>query len=352
MIGAVSSKWAKQSGGPAGDEAYNLVVADPISAHEGKTYTHEGDNFRTHNVVLPSVSRDMRQATGNARGEVERLVLDLGGHSTVGTLKAEGFDGMPDPSGRGLPAVFAPRAYLKAEGETDDAVLVPALPPDPPKDPLDQLALFEPAVVDGRWGRMSYGPAPALRDGGRSQGAGDSHDNTPVVFEPRFGRNGRGAPKEIVPPLKAESGENGKGDSAPVVVGLAQITHPANRADPKQGDPAATLPRSGQLLAYDVLNQSDTGTVGHTIRAGTDDGHQGVPHVLEPSLGRPRRLTPTECERLQAFPDGWTCLCGAAPYSTADCRCKDSARYRALGNAVAVTCVLWVLRRLQLVAAS
>lgn len=35
-----------------------------------------------------------------------------------------------------------------------------------------------------------------------------------------------------------------------------------------------------------------------------------------------RRLTPTECERLQAFPDGWTCLCGrnhgrSAPAPTA-----------------------------------
>jgi site-specific DNA-cytosine methylase len=37
-----------------------------------------------------------------------------------------------------------------------------------------------------------------------------------------------------------------------------------------------------------------------------------------------RRLTPTECERLQGFPDGWT-----AGQS-------DSARYRQLGNAVAV----------------
>jgi DNA (cytosine-5)-methyltransferase 1 len=35
-----------------GDGADNLLVADPVSAHEGKTYTHEGkNNFRTHNVV-------------------------------------------------------------------------------------------------------------------------------------------------------------------------------------------------------------------------------------------------------------------------------------------------------------
>ena len=38
--------------GGRGDGADNLVVADPISAHEGKTYSHEGtNNFRLHNVV-------------------------------------------------------------------------------------------------------------------------------------------------------------------------------------------------------------------------------------------------------------------------------------------------------------
>ena len=46
-----------------------------------------------------------------------------------------------------------------------------------------------------------------------------------------------------------------------------------------------------------------------------------------------RRLTPLECERLQGFPDGWTDIGGAA----------DSARYRALGNSVAIPCVEYVL---------
>jgi site-specific DNA-cytosine methylase len=55
---------------------------------------------------------------------------------------------------------------------------------------------------------------------------------------------------------------------------------------------------------------------------------------------RPRRLTPRECERLQGFPDDWTLIEGAS----------DSARYRALGNAVAVPCVEWILRRLAEVA--
>ena len=40
--------------------------------------------------------------------------------------------------------------------------------------------------------------------------------------------------------------------------------------------------------------------------------------------------TPVECERLQGFPDGWT-ECGADGK-----KMSDSARYRALGNAVTV----------------
>ena len=47
-----------------------------------------------------------------------------------------------------------------------------------------------------------------------------------------------------------------------------------------------------------------------------------------------RRLTPMECERLQGFPDGWTDLPGAS----------DSARYRALGNSVAIPCVEFIMR--------
>ena len=47
-----------------------------------------------------------------------------------------------------------------------------------------------------------------------------------------------------------------------------------------------------------------------------------------------RRLTPTECERLQGFPDGWTD--GQA----------DSHRYKQMGNAVAVPVVEWIINRL------
>ena len=52
-----------------------------------------------------------------------------------------------------------------------------------------------------------------------------------------------------------------------------------------------------------------------------------------------RRLTPLECERLQGFPDGWTDIPNAS----------DSARYKALGNSVAIPCVDFVLQGIALV---
>lgn len=50
-----------------------------------------------------------------------------------------------------------------------------------------------------------------------------------------------------------------------------------------------------------------------------------------------RRLTPTECERLQAWPDGWTNPSGDA---------ADSRRYAACGDGVTASVSEWIGRRL------
>lgn len=55
------------------------------------------------------------------------------------------------------------------------------------------------------------------------------------------------------------------------------------------------------------------------------------PHFISKPKSIVRRLTPLECERLQGFPDGWT-----ASES-------DSARYKALGNSVALPCVDYIM---------
>lgn len=55
------------------------------------------------------------------------------------------------------------------------------------------------------------------------------------------------------------------------------------------------------------------------------------PKIVYKSNSIVRRLTPVECERLQGFTDNWT-----YPES-------DAARYKALGNSVAVPCVAYIM---------
>jgi DNA (cytosine-5)-methyltransferase 1 len=88
----------------------------------------------------------------------------------------------------------------------------------------------------------------------------------------------------------------------------------------------------------EIFGQSQYGNYAEgctTLRAqGGDNGGGSENLVKENGRNLIRRLTPLECERLQGFPDGWTLIPGAS----------DSARYKALGNSVAIPCVDFVLR--------
>jgi DNA (cytosine-5)-methyltransferase 1 len=59
-----------------------------------------------------------------------------------------------------------------------------------------------------------------------------------------------------------------------------------------------------------------------------------------------RRLTPVECERLQGFPDDYTRIPWKKKPSD---ECPDGGRYKALGNSMAVNCMRWIGRRIELV---
>jgi DNA (cytosine-5)-methyltransferase 1 len=54
-----------------------------------------------------------------------------------------------------------------------------------------------------------------------------------------------------------------------------------------------------------------------------------------------RRLTPTECERLQGFPDGYTDIKHGGKQT------PDGPRYKALGNSMAVPVMAWIGKRIQ-----
>jgi DNA (cytosine-5)-methyltransferase 1 len=148
-------------------------------------------------------------------------------------LRGEGFDASEDGTGRGTPLVPVSipdvGSTLTSGGNGARGRM----------DPVNTDLI---AFYSKRNGQSAEGIAPTIR--AMSANVANGGGQMAVAFESRFVRNGRGAPSDIVPPLKAQSGETGKGDAAPLLATAMQV----------------------------------------------------------------RRLTPRECERLQGFPDDYTLI--------------------------------------------
>ena len=59
-----------------------------------------------------------------------------------------------------------------------------------------------------------------------------------------------------------------------------------------------------------------------------------------------RRLTPLECERLQGYRDGWTDIGEYTDSNGKKRKTADTARYKALGNSIALSPWKWIVKRL------
>lgn len=79
-----------------------------------------------------------------------------------------------------------------------------------------------------------------------------------------------------------------------------------------------------------------------TLRAHTSGGAEEM--VMSRSVVR--RLTPLECERLQGFPDGWTDIGDYTDSTGKKRKTSDSARYKALGNSIALPFWRWMFGRM------
>lgn len=91
---------------------------------------------------------------------------------------------------------------------------------------------------------------------------------------------------------------------------------------------------------------ADTLTVAYAKKWGLEDQHinSGAGLFQPTAAGRPRRLTPLECERLMSWPDQWTAT-GRKEDGT-EYALSDTARYRLCGNGVGSVCVAWFAQRL------
>ena len=79
--------------------------------------------------------------------------------------------------------------------------------------------------------------------------------------------------------------------------------------------------------------QQTVGTLGFSDHHGVNNQYVGEDKCVLEGANLIRRLTPLEAERLQGFPDYWTNIPDAS----------DSARYKALGNSVAIPCVDFIV---------
>ena len=97
--------------------------------------------------------------------------------------------------------------------------------------------------------------------------------------------------------------------------------------------------------SIDCRNDKSNGDLSGTIQAKENGGFSlnYINPVAIKILRRiVRRLTPTECERLQGFPDGWTDIGEWTDSKGKRHKPADSPRYKALGNSIALPQWWWI----------
>jgi DNA (cytosine-5)-methyltransferase 1 len=182
----------------------------------------------------------------------------------------------------------------------------------------------------------------------RADGFDASEDGTgrgtplvPVGFMPArtLAKDGevdsRYAPRDVCDAIHTNSGS---GNKAPLVAfnlrgrdgGSLPEPAPDNQASLRSASGGSSRSYVAQTLSADMYISGG---------AVAGNNNQGVRNCLIQTMAV-RRLTPRECERLQGFPDDYTRISD---------KTADGPRYRALGNSMAVPCMRWIGRRIQLI---
>jgi len=153
---------------------------------------------------------------------------------------------------------------------------------------------------------------------------GDTRATTAILFENHPNDSRVTGPHDVAPSCVSRYGTGG--GNVPLVIPIQDsrvIEKNQNGIGVgNETSPAYTIDQTGALATESGMKQQN---------------------YLASTTMQVRRLTPTECERLQGFPDGWT----AIPWKKklAD-DCPDGPRYKALGNSMAVNCMEWIGERI------
>lgn len=289
VAGTVTSKWAKGTGGPSGDECQNLI-ADPIAYNV--TFCDANGRRKDRPDGGLYVSRAEAAKTLTSGGELSTYIAfsakDHGADAddTAPTLRAMGHDDS-HANGGGQIAVAIPLQEIgKRTGKsTDDASIGIGIGSE--GDAMFTLQAGAQHGVAIPLDLRNAGRDPEKRDAVNRQGCG---------------------------------------------IGAA-------------GDPASTLSAAfvPGVASFKPGQSADARSIGYeeelapSLEAG--GGGNNKPAIMQHMAVR--RLTPRECERLQGFPDDYTLV----PYRGKPA--ADAPRYKALGNSMAVPVMRWIGERIR-----
>jgi site-specific DNA-cytosine methylase len=348
------------------DGSDNFTVADPISASEAKTYSHEGrGNFRPHNLVgdvgvhnntgqgwwndaeTASPLRDMSAGTGSTEATlVSSVARCLNGHgggrydgesetflAVAHTLTGEGFDASEDGTSRGPPLVVAD--FLETDNDvrhgkttkTDAVEALRAL-----RDSVDPQTLSE-------WGSgvlAAFWPQEVLRSGMHGQGLRRPPQPERGLVNVALSCAETGSRWSMRDLWEAGC------DGCP-----SPGWRPSEQLAGKLGAYLSRLPYSpspAERLLHDLWEACDGSRLLRQTLSKIQEVRRSACVQTKPAhASAVRRLTPEEAEALQGFPRGYTNV----PFRG---KCAaDGPRYKSLGNSFAVPVIRWIGERLEAV---
>jgi len=358
VAGTVSSKWAKGTGGPAGDECYNLVTTHTLRG-EGFDASEDGTGRGTPLVAVPintqiaTRHKALGRGTGFGVGEDgdPAFTLQAGHHHAVAVYENHGQDSRVTDLGDTCSTVSA--KYGTGGGNT-------------------QIVCFDTAQITspGNYSVPKPGdPAPPL--------------NTAAQHHVAFGFNGdqsekthsMGEREEQAPTLRADGPahaamvhwQQGGGEVEDNVSGalranaehsyqFARIQSTVRRLTPRECERLQGFPDDHTLIPWKSLKKwakqaqhmfkcKGCGTVFNDKHAG---GVGGLSPAECPTCGEESAAVIEQC----SFDDHLLATTGRGLREPTTEDCPDGPRYKALGNSMAVPCVQWILGNLLLTASS